>query len=532
MMAPVFAALFFLCRVVFSNPNDVECPNDCDCSLDTKNHGHIVKCSSQEKATSFPQHIPADTKELHMDAYAVDVITLPPLPFLQTLTVNHCQASAIIPLDKATFPQLETLDLSHNNFTDIPCLQDTNVKVVHLNYNRVRKLNTCSSVVSSLRHIYLEHNLLTVVDIGTTFPNIKVLVLSHNNISAIDFLPSLPLLKELNLRNNSISELKAFSTHSSIQYLDLGNNSLTQVLDDTFRNLSSLVTLNLKHNQLASMPQGLPMLENLDLSYNHITRISEDRKYDVYPVQVFNIAHNPLHCDCDMLWLKELYDNREYLLKHLDIPVDQFIPSCLSPPSLADESWAHLGNALFGCDDEIGTAPGGRPNLVVKCGKVTGDRIEVHWSWSLKGRLAYNTVYIQYYVFGLRSETTKHIEVALIQRQFTLKNLRPLTNYVVCVVPREDHSSTEKPEPPQLDHCVEVATKEGEPIEVLSFFYIFTYYVLGMCATVIAIFAIIGLFALIYGVYSSKSDWSSKYVPIDEPQEEEEAETSNKPHND
>ena len=519
--------LVFAAALLLSAGDEIPCPTGCTCLPQDMQSALSTVCTASSAYDAIPSEFPTNSQSLRLENY--HLLKLPELktslPNLHSLSINHCHLDSLEGLDFSMMPNLVHLDIRHNHMEKVPSLDGTKIEVLHLGYNRIEVLNMSNfGSVPTLKELYVDHNLVDTINISTIFQNLEKLVLHNNNITdmkeALTNLTYLPKLNALNLANNSLTKLEGFPKMNFLQYLDVSNNSLLEIQDNTFLNLTSLVTLNLQRNRLLNVPHGLPMLENLDLSHNQIIHILEVQKPDLYPVEVFNFAHNPLHCDCHMLWLKELYDQREYLLKHIPIPPKEFIPRCASPSNLVGESWDQLGDSLFTCETST-KVKGGKPDLVIKSGKVTGDSIEVYWSWTVKGPLAYSTVYIQYYVFGLRSETKRYIQVALAQRQYTLKNLRPNTNYLICVIPKEDDQAhSEIPQPQSLDYCLEILTKDGEPIQVLSLFYIVLYYFLGMSATVIGVFAMIGLIALLYGAYSSKSDWSAKYVPVDEPVDE------------
>ena len=67
--------------------------------------------------------------------------------------------------------------------------------------------------------------------------------------------------------------------------------------------------------------------------------------------EVFLIGGNPLHCDCELLWLKELFNTREYLLKYIEIERNRFVPICASPDDVRGGMWDVLGDEAFGCEN-------------------------------------------------------------------------------------------------------------------------------------------------------------------------------------
>ena len=313
-------------------------------------------------------------------------------------------------------------------------------------------------------------------------------------------------------------EAKIFYRLLDLEHLDLHSNKIQNIEDETLYMLKSLKFLSLKSNQLTNVPRGLPMLEWLDLSHNKIRNISSDHRTDIYPAELFILAHNPLHCDCHMLWLKEIFDRREYMLKHIDLKPAEFIPTCATPKRVAGESWEHLGDEMFTCnpedDDEVFEDRTGPEELQVKHGLISDKSVQVIWSH--KGRPTYESVFIHYYIFGQRASTSKHIEVSAAQREYSIRHLRPESNYIICVIPKlglseDDVEDTLKPL--SMDHCLEVATTSTNMLENVSFIAVAGYYMLGMMGTIIAVFSCIGGLALVYGLWNAKcSDWSAKYA--------------------
>jgi hypothetical protein len=386
----------------------------------------------------------------------------------------------------------------------------------------------------NLKELFLDYNLLLSIKTTTfhdsneitSLKSLLKLVLNANKLSFIasNSFDGLSSLAALTVAENNLIHLEKdiFTGLTNLRHLDASRNKLSHMEDDTFQDLSQLKYLNLNSNKLSSFPRRLPMLEWLDLSHNTIRVITENSKSDIYPVEVLNLSHNPFHCDCYLRWLKELFDRREYLINHIDLNPMDFIPSCASPEKLAGETWNRLSDELFVCDtpnDESRVKLPSRSDVDVntRVGQVTDTTIQLIWSSSTPSFSAGN-VLIQYYVFGYRSASMKHVEVAAAQSDYTIKRLRPSSNYVICARAKQvtgDHDKDTPPPPLSLDDCMEVATKEPKAPPLASRLEVFWYYILGMFATFIGIFTVIGGFAMLYGLWNSKTDWSAKYIAED-----------------
>ncbi|KAK5615619.1 Leucine-rich repeat and fibronectin type III domain-containing protein 1-like protein [Crenichthys baileyi] len=247
--------------------------------------------------------------------------------------------------------------------------------------------------------------------------------LQENFITAVrrkDFANMTSLL-HLTLSRNTISQIlpSAFSDLRRLRALHLDSNRLTVIKDDHFKGLTNLRHLILANNQLHSIsPHAfddfVSTLEDLDLSYNNLDqgvftnlhklarldmtsnklkKIPPDPLFLRIPVYakskgsplsslVLSFGGNPLHCNCELLWLRRL--TREDDLE-----------TCASPPDLSAKYFWTIPEEEFICDPPVLTrksphtvAMEGQP-ASLKC-KANGDpEPEVHWI-SPEGRLISN----------------------------------------------------------------------------------------------------------------------------------------------
>ena len=90
-------------------------------------------------------------------------------------------------------------------------------------------------------------------------------------------------------------DLRGFS---SLETLELGRNSLASLPGNVFNDLSSLETLDLDGNSLASLPanvfDGLSSLERLDLSGNSLTSLPGNVFNDLSSLQTLDLSDNSL----------------------------------------------------------------------------------------------------------------------------------------------------------------------------------------------------------------------------------------------
>ena len=192
------------------------------------------------------------------------------------------------------------------------------------------------------------------------------------------------------------------------------------------------------------------------------------------------IGGNPLRCDCDLLWLKELFDTREYLLKYIEIERSKFVPLCESPDGLRGETWDVLGDEAFGCGSRARSRSSAQSPSKVRVVRLEDLSFKVRDVGSTHMRLEWHSfkrdaaaaaekpaaegreprkVSISCHPFGRRKErvtATAQLSVGTHR----LKGLQPSTAYVVCISLAEGTQAAGA----SRDDCVEVVTKDDEQV--------------------------------------------------------------------
>ncbi|XP_038211605.1 slit homolog 3 protein-like [Zerene cesonia] len=244
-----------------------------------------------------------------------------------------------------------SLELSHNNYTIFPLLQDMqNLEMLNLSFNSIY-----SAVLSSeysfpkLQELDLSHNLIHELKTNGdeyAFTNLLKLNISHNNLVDLDpgFFQTFNYLQYIDLSYNEISNLNkfAFEGVSNLVYLNIGHNRLkefsgslvrltklehihadnnkfgsllqndfghlislktiyfndnliTQVEHDLFNDMQYLYTVNLKNNLIKNLDENLfsntHSLQNVDFSFNEIQAIPKFMFKD-NNISIFNIQRN------------------------------------------------------------------------------------------------------------------------------------------------------------------------------------------------------------------------------------------------
>ncbi|KAK6295406.1 hypothetical protein J4Q44_G00346320 [Coregonus suidteri] len=242
------------------------------------------------------------------------------------------------------------------------------------------------------------------------------LTLSRNTISYIQpfSFGDLETLRSLHLDNNRLMELGPDDLRGlvNLQHLILNNNQLGRISDRTFKDLApsledldlsynnlrnlpwesvkqmvSLHQLSLDHNLLDFIPEGtftdLERLARLDLTSNRLQKLPPDpifaRAQDSMllttpytPQLSLSIGGNPLHCNCEVLWLRRLER-------------DDDLETCASPPSLKGRYFWNVREEEFVCEPPLITQHTHRMLVLegqtasLKCEAVGDPTPTIHW---------------------------------------------------------------------------------------------------------------------------------------------------------
>uniref|UniRef100_A0A6J0T727 Leucine-rich repeat and fibronectin type III domain-containing protein 1-like protein isoform X2 n=1 Tax=Pogona vitticeps TaxID=103695 RepID=A0A6J0T727_9SAUR len=261
------------------------------------------------------------------------------------------------------------------------------------------------SNMTSLVHLTLSRNTISQI-LPYAFADLRglrALHLDNNRLLLIggDQLKGLPNLRHLILSNNQLHDISpgAFDDFAStLEDLDLSYNNLAQVPWETIRRLNNVNSLNLDHNLIDFVPEGvftnLLKLARLDMTSNKLKKIPPDPLFLRIPVYakskgsplsslVLSFGGNPLHCNCELLWLRRL--TREDDLE-----------TCASPPDLLGKYFWTIPEEEFICETPFITRHTGRlvvtegEGAVLRCRGVGDPEPTIHWV-SREGKVVANT---------------------------------------------------------------------------------------------------------------------------------------------
>ncbi|XP_026859590.2 leucine-rich repeat and fibronectin type-III domain-containing protein 4 isoform X1 [Electrophorus electricus] len=224
--------------------------------------------------------------------------------------------------------------------------------------------------LESLRSLHLDGNRLTALGsrdlVGML--NLQHLILNNNqliNISSDAFDDFLLTLEDLDLSYNNLRKAPwdAIQNMASLHTLNLDHNLIDQIAEGSFGELYKLARLDMTSNRLQTLPPD-PLFARSQ------TGVISPTPYNA--VVSLNFGGNPLHCNCELLWLRRLIRNDD-------------METCATPVHLAGRYFWSIPEEEFTCEPPLITRhthklwvlEGQRATL--KCRAIGDPEPVVHW---------------------------------------------------------------------------------------------------------------------------------------------------------
>ncbi|XP_065145085.1 leucine-rich repeat and fibronectin type-III domain-containing protein 4 [Paramisgurnus dabryanus] len=252
--------------------------------------------------------------------------------------------------DFANMTGLVDLTLSRNTISNIRPMAFgdlESLRSLHLDGNRLTELGPRDLVgMLNLQHLILNNNQLT-------------------NLSAEAFDDFLLTLEDLDLSYNNLRKIPwdAIQSMASLHTLNLDHNLIDQIAEGSFSELYKLARLDMTSNRLKTLPPDA-------LFARSQTGVISPTPYNA--VMNLNFGGNPLHCNCELLWLRRLIRSDD-------------METCATPLHLAGRYFWSIPEEEFVCEPPLITRhthklwvlEGQRATL--KCRAIGDPEPVVHW---------------------------------------------------------------------------------------------------------------------------------------------------------
>ncbi|XP_039679180.1 leucine-rich repeat and fibronectin type-III domain-containing protein 4 [Perca fluviatilis] len=224
-----------------------------------------------------------------------------------------------------------------------------------------------------------------------TFGDLESLRSLHLDGEPKELVSGLVNLQHLIVNNNQLAQIwepgAGEACLLTLEDLDMSYNNLRRVPWESIQKMASLHTLNLDHNLIDHIAEGvfgeLYKLARLDMTSNRLRTMPPDALFArsqtgaISPtpynaVISLNFGGNPLHCNCELLWLRRLIRGDD-------------METCATPPHLAGRYFWSIPEEEFTCEPPLITRhthklwvlEGQRATL--KCRSIGDPEPVVHW---------------------------------------------------------------------------------------------------------------------------------------------------------
>eukprot|EP00062_Callorhinchus_milii_P006108 gi/632946297/ref/XP_007888489.1/ PREDICTED: toll-like receptor 7 [Callorhinchus milii] len=256
--------------------------------------------------------------------------------------INSCLVMGIFPIYLPCDGNVSSanVDCSKRDLTSVPKIKSANITNLFLNNNHLELIELDAfSGLPSLENLDLSMNCLPGkmrppgLDCQVTIQpgafvrlhHLTSLNLAGNSLTIIPGLPT--SLQILNFELNNVAKLQFdnVSNIANLLHFYIGKNCFYKnpcnvsftIEGDTFQNMIKLQTLDLKFNNITTVPKALPRdLKMLDLSENKIPSISAEDFRNLTQLEYLLLAWNCQRCDHAAQPCFPCKDNKSIELSH------------------------------------------------------------------------------------------------------------------------------------------------------------------------------------------------------------------------
>lgn len=291
-------------------------------------------------------------QELHLNHNKISSVYNTTFQGLESLSVLNLKRNFLEELNNgvfATLPRLEELNLGQNRISRIESRAFAGLsalRILYLDDNQLISVPTTSfSLLGSLAELHIGLNAFSLLpdDAFAGLNRLAVLDLNGAGLSNIsdNAFRGLPGLRSLNLFGNRLNEVptQQLSSLTRLEELFIGQNDFIALERSSFKGLKNLKLLDitgasqlervekgaldenvnletiiLANNKKLSFIEegtlmGLPKLKHVALRENAIVTLSE-AIFVGKELRQLDLTDNPLFCDCQLLWLQDLLNDK------------------------------------------------------------------------------------------------------------------------------------------------------------------------------------------------------------------------------
>ncbi|GMT28400.1 hypothetical protein PFISCL1PPCAC_19697, partial [Pristionchus fissidentatus] len=288
-------------------------PTDSPFAVSSSIRSLSIRCSPSLKSASLSATTLKGLHQLHelrihkCPISNIDVDAFKSLEELKELVLTEVSSddSSLILSDESILHlhRLHTFQLSDSRLTTLPSsffCSLSNLQMLNISGNDLRSSSISSNspcIAGHLIIVDLSRNRLGEILSNTleVFPVVRQLLLGDNSITSIHSLAfnKTRLLQQLNVERNELRNVGVLP--DTVVSVNIAHNSLSSV-PLSIQVLPNLVFLNMSHNSLSSSIEAIQStdLENVDFSFNGLTQIPSIWNSSVSTVNQIDLSHNSI----------------------------------------------------------------------------------------------------------------------------------------------------------------------------------------------------------------------------------------------
>lgn len=215
--------------------------------------------------------------------------------YIEYLTLSSFQRVENLAIVGKTIDSIYSADC-YDIFIKLLTFYDNKIRVITRNAFRIRggldRLRLINNQIEELKFGSFAQSRIKTIDLSNNLLDLLV----EGTFTKLDPAASQASATEvICLKNNRITYIEANTFPQSLRILNLDHNQLSR-LDNGLNNLTKLQILYINHNKLRVVPdfRSLKALQELELSHNDIEYIAEETFDNLTMLRLLDLSHNQL----------------------------------------------------------------------------------------------------------------------------------------------------------------------------------------------------------------------------------------------